>query len=135
MVRELPFLPSRKRKERPPTMTDKTREPAEEREELPLSKAAENLLQECRILLPGLQALFGFQLIAVFQPTFEQKLSPAEQQLHLLALGLGALATAVIITPAAYHRQTGSCEATAGFVTVSSRLLMASMPLLALSVC
>ena len=116
-------------------MTATEQEQSERREQLPLSKAAENLLQECRILLPGLQALFGFQLIAVFQPTFEQKLTPVEQQLHLLALGLSAVAGAILMTPAAYHRQTGPLEVTAGFITVLTRLLMAGMPLLALSVC
>lgn len=35
-------------------------------EELPLSQAAQHLLEECRMVLPGIQALFGFQLIAVF---------------------------------------------------------------------
>jgi hypothetical protein len=47
----------------------------EKREELPLSKAAEYLLDECRMVLPGIQALFGFQLIAVFNSSFELKLS------------------------------------------------------------
>src|SRR5947209_15252512 len=107
----------------------------QEVEPLPLGQAAKNLLEECRIILPGIQALFGFQLVVVFQPSFEQKLSPLEQQLHLLALAFGAVAGAVLMTPAAYHRQTGPREVTAGFITVSTRLLMASMPLLALGIC
>lgn len=107
----------------------------EQTEPLPLSKSAENLVEECRLILPGIQALFGFQLIAVFQSTFEQKLGPSEQQLHLFALALVALAGAIIMTPAAYHRQTGPRHVTAGFITVSTRLLMASMPLLALGIC
>jgi hypothetical protein len=32
------------------------------------------------MVLPGIQALFGFQLIAVFSPGFEQKLTLAEQR-------------------------------------------------------
>jgi inorganic pyrophosphatase len=106
----------------------------ESREELPLSKAAETLLEECRILLPGLQALFGFQLIVVFNPGFGEKLSAPEQQLHLFALALVAVAGAVIMTPAAYHRQTCPREVTAGFIKLSTRLIMASMPLLALGI-
>ncbi|MDQ2943358.1 MAG: hypothetical protein M3R21_06785 [Candidatus Dormibacteraeota bacterium] len=42
-----------------------------------------HLLNEGRMVLPGIQALFGFQLIAVFNQTFSQRLSPAEQYLHL----------------------------------------------------
>src|SRR6266481_2681346 len=55
-------------------------------EKLPLSKAAEYLLDECRMVLPGIQALFGFQLIAVFNARFEEKLSFSELRLHLLAI-------------------------------------------------
>ena len=45
-------------------------------EELPLSQAVTHLLDECRMILPGLQALFGFQLIAVFNQRFAQDLTP-----------------------------------------------------------
>jgi hypothetical protein len=73
-------------------------------ESLPLSKAAEYLLDECRMVLPGIQALFGFQLVAVFNQGFAEKLSTAEQRLHLLAIGLVVVAVAIIMTPAALHR-------------------------------
>ena len=33
---------------------------------LSLDKAVEYLLEECRIVLPGIQVLFGFQLATVF---------------------------------------------------------------------
>ena len=106
----------------------------EKREELPLSKAAEYLLDECRMVLPGIQALFGFQLIAVFNSSFEQKLSANEQRLHLLAIALVAVAVAIIMTPAALHRQKGPYEVTDTFVRVSSRLLLWSMAPLAVSI-
>src|SRR4026209_578344 len=99
----------------------------EKREELPLSKAAEYLLDECRMVLPGIQALFGFQLIAVFNSAFDQKLNASEQKLHLLATGLIAVAVAIIMTPAALHRQTGPYAVTDTFVRMSSRLLLWSM--------
>jgi uncharacterized protein DUF6328 len=106
----------------------------EKREKLSLSKAAEYLLDECRMVLPGIQALFGFQLIAVFNSTFEDKLNPLEQRLHLLAIALVASAVAIIMTPAALHRQKGPYEVTDIFVRVSSRLLLWSMFPLALSI-
>ena len=105
------------------------------REELPLSKAAEYLLQECRTVLPGIQALFGFQLIAVFNSGFGQTLSVGEQRLHLAALFVVAIAAVFIMTPAAYHRQTGAREVTERFIRVSTRLLLWSMWPLALGVC
>src|SRR5947207_12493010 len=91
-------------------------------EELPLSKAAEYLLQECRTVLPGIQALFGFQLIAVFNSGFAQTLSIGEQRLHLVALFVVAVAAAIIMTPAAYHRQSGARAVTGRFIRISTRL-------------
>jgi hypothetical protein len=97
------------------------------REELSLSKAAEYLIEECRMVLPGIQALFGFQLIAVYSTVFEEKLSPSNQRLHLLAISLVAVAIALIMTPAAYHRQTSPFEVSEYFITLSTRLLLWSM--------
>jgi hypothetical protein len=104
------------------------------REELPLSKAAQYLLEECRMVLPGIQALFGFQLIVVFNSEFTQKLSPANQRLHLLAIVLNAIAIALIMTPAAYHRQSGPREITQQFIKLSTHLLLWSMAPLALAI-
>src|SRR2546427_403619 len=106
----------------------------ENREELPLSKAAEYLLDECRMVLPGIQALFGFQLIAVFNSGFDEKLTPPEQRLHLLAIALVAIAVALIMTPAALHRQKGPYDVTDLFVRVSNRVLLWSMAPLALGI-
>jgi hypothetical protein len=103
-------------------------------EMLPLSKAAEYLLDECRMVLPGIQALFGFQLIAVFSPVFGQKLTHGEQCAHLGAIGLIAVAVALIMTPAALHRHSGADRVTARFLRVSTRLLLWSMFPLAISI-
>ncbi|MGE5072104.1 MAG: DUF6328 family protein, partial [Anaerolineae bacterium] len=75
-------------------------------EELKLADAVDALLNECRMVLPGVQALFGFQLIAVFNQGFSEKLSTGEQYLHLAALALVANSGALVMAPAAYHRQT-----------------------------
>ena len=104
------------------------------KQELPLPKAMDNLIEECRMLLPGIQALFGFQLIAVFNSTFAEKLSSLEQQLHLLAIGLVGVAMALILTPAAYHRQMEHVSISRRFIDVSTRLMLWSMASLALSI-
>lgn len=103
-------------------------------EEMDLSKAAEVLVDECRMILPGIQTLLGFQLIAVFNSTFTEKLSTFEQRLHLLAIGLIGMAIIIIMTPAAYHRQTNPRDVSQGFIDLATRLLLFSMPLLALSI-
>jgi hypothetical protein len=87
------------------------------------------------MVLPGIQALFGFQLIAVFSATFGERLSAGEQQLHLAATFLIAVAVAIIMAPAAYHRQAGPREVTETFVWLSTRLLLWSMWPLAVGVC
>jgi len=96
-------------------------------EELPLDKAASLVLDESRMILPGIQALFGFQLIAVFSTTFTEKLNVFEQRLHLLAILLVVLATMIILTQAMYHRQTSEKEVAEEFIRIASRLLLLSM--------
>jgi hypothetical protein len=101
-------------------------------EELSLADATTHLLEECRMVLPGVQALFGFQLVSVFSAGFAERLSPVEQRIHLLALALVAVAGALVMAPAAYHRQTRPREASARFLLVGSRfLLLAMIPLMA----
>ncbi|TMQ70750.1 MAG: hypothetical protein E6K80_07530 [Candidatus Eisenbacteria bacterium] len=105
------------------------------KETLSLVDAAEFLLEECRMVLPGMQALFGFQLIAVFSPSFSERLSAGEQRLHLIAIGLVALAVAIIMTPAAAHRQISAETMSRAFIMVATRLLLWSMLPLALGIC
>jgi hypothetical protein len=101
-------------------------------EKLGLGDAVTHLLEECRMVLPGVQALFGFQLIAVFNAGFGNKLSGAEQRMHLAALALVAMAGALIMTPAALHRLSGPRLASERFLRIAGRLLLASMlPLMA----
>jgi uncharacterized protein DUF6328 len=98
-----------------------------ERETLSLADATTHLLEECRMVLPGVQALFGFQLIAVFNAGFSDKLSHAEQCVHLLALALVAIAGGLIMSPAAYHRQTNPRATSAHLIRLGGRLLLTSM--------
>ncbi|HKY70808.1 MAG TPA: DUF6328 family protein [Nitrospira sp.] len=92
-----------------------------------LSDSVSHMLEECRMVLPGIQALFGFQLIAVFNSTFWTKLDRLEQVLHYLAIGLVACSVALVMTPAAYHRQAEPMTISRRFLTVSTRLLFWSM--------
>jgi hypothetical protein len=62
-------------------------------------------LDEARMILPGVQALFGFQLIAVFNQRFDDLLGTPERAIFLVALVLITAACALVMAPAAYHRQ------------------------------
>jgi len=105
---------------------------AGKKEEVKLDSAATHVLEECRMVLPGIQALFGFQLIAVFNQGFDEKLSPGEQQLHFVALFLVAVSAALVMAPAAIHRQSQQREVSERFIWLSSLLLRMSMLPLAL---
>jgi hypothetical protein len=108
---------------------------ATERQELSLNDAATHVLEECRTVVPGMQALFGFQLIAVFSAAFKEQLSPAERMLHLVAIVLVTIALVLVMAPAAVHRQREPEAISRRFITISSRLLMASMIPLAIGIC
>jgi hypothetical protein len=104
----------------------------DEREDVKLSQGATFLIEECRMVLPGVQAIFGFQLIAVFNQRFAEDLPEPVQYLHFASLTLVAIAAALVMTPAAYHRITGVQHVTRKFLDLSSRVLLASMWFLAL---
>jgi hypothetical protein len=105
------------------------------KEILPLGEAVTHLLEECRMVLPGIQALFGFQLIAVFNARFAEQLTHAEQIIHYIAIAFVAAAVGLVMAPAAFHRQRGSMEISDDFVTIASRLLLLSMIPLMLGIC
>ena len=86
------------------------------------------------MVLPGVQALFGFQLIAVFQPQFGRVLTDGEARVHLLATALTAIAAALTIAPASLHRRAEPDRASERLIRVSSTLLTLGMWPLALAV-
>jgi hypothetical protein len=118
-----------------PMTTPSHAKSATEREELSINDAATHVLEECRTVVPGIQALFGFQLIAVFSTAFRDELSSAERILHLVAIVLVTIAIVLVMAPAALHRQSEPDAVSRRFITVSSRLLMASMAPLAVGIC
>lgn len=79
-------------------------------------------------MLPGIQALFGFQLIVVFNETFQTKLSSTEKYLHLVAIALIVISIALLMAPTAYHRLHDDPEAVSeSFIILARRLLLTAM--------
>jgi hypothetical protein len=77
-----------------------------EDEETPNQRLARNineLLGELRVAQAGVQILFGFLLSVVFTTPFREA-SGFEKVMHLVAVVLAALATALLAAPAAWHR-------------------------------
>ncbi|CAN7487822.1 DUF6328 family protein [Pseudoduganella sp. LjRoot289] len=80
------------------------------------------IIEEARMLLPGIQALFGFQTIAVFNEPFKQ-LPDVVQDCHVAALALVVLAIALVMLPAAYHRQAEPFRISRHTISLSSRCI------------
>jgi hypothetical protein len=91
-------------------------------EKLALKGMMRNILEESRMVLPGVQALFGFQLIAVFNSGFGE-LDVFDKEVHLIALLLNILAIGCLMAPASYHRQVERDSVSDHLVKFSSQLL------------
>lgn len=74
-----------------------------ESEKESLKEEMGRIVEEARMVLPGIQALFGFQAIAVFNERFKD-LPMYVQDCHVAALAFVVVAIALIMMPAAYHR-------------------------------
>jgi Family of unknown function (DUF6328) len=106
-----------------------TRGQSNERIDTPLQVKIEQLLTEARVVLPGAQALFGFQLAIVLTQTFEQ-LPKASIVVHAASLFLVALAVMMLMAPAPYHRIVYAGENTEDMYRVGSALVTgATLPL------
>jgi hypothetical protein len=90
-----------------------------------------HVLLESRMVLPGAQALLGFQIAIILQESFDA-LPSSSKIVHLMSLAFVALSIFLLITPAAYHRVVEEGEETEHFHKVASRLLVAATVPLAL---
>jgi len=86
------------------------------------------------MVLPGIQAIFGFQLIAVFNNGFKH-LSMSYQQFHFVAVIMIAISVCLIMTPAAWHRHVEEVVMTKKFLRLSSRLIKYAMFFLSIGMC
>ena len=98
-----------------------------------LKEQLRNILEEARTILPGIQALFGFQTVAVFNQRFDA-LSTVSKYSHVLALALIIVSIALVMAPAAWHRLVEPHQASEFIVAVSSRFLCVALFPLALGI-
>jgi FtsH-binding integral membrane protein len=113
-------------------MDEKENEQAEA-EGTKLTDKIRHVLTETRVVLPGAQALLGFQFVTTLMEAFE-KLPLSLRYVHLASLFLVALSIVLLMTPAAYHRIVEKGEETEHFHAFASRTLIAAMIPLALGV-
>jgi hypothetical protein len=97
----------------------------EDEKTTPLTARIEQMLTESRVILPGAQALLGFQFAVMLAKSFDQ-LPRNAQMVHVAALALVALTVILLMTPAAIHRITFGGEDSERFHAIGSRFIVAA---------
>jgi Family of unknown function (DUF6328) len=109
----------------------KVRAMPKKEEPTPLPTRIEQMLTEARVILPGAQALLGFQLAVTFTRSFGE-LDVVAKLVHVAALCCVALAVVLLMTPAALHRIAFRGEDTKSFLNLGSGFVLAAPIALAL---
>jgi hypothetical protein len=123
----------RKAKRKPVVKERQAMEESKESKGTEVKDKIKHVLTEARVVLPGAQALLGFQFATMLMDGFE-KLPESSKYIHLASLAMVALTVVLLMTPAAYHRIVEQGEETEHFHRFSSRILIASMVPLALGI-
>ena len=97
----------------------------------PLPQKIDQMLTEARNILPGAQALLGFQLTVVMAEAFD-KLAKVPRVTHIVALLFVTLTVMLLMAPAALHRIVYAGEDTEQVLNIGSRFVAgATLPLAA----
>jgi hypothetical protein len=103
----------------------------ERTEEMKLEDKIVQVLTEARVVLPGAQALVGFQLAITLMDAYE-KLPQASKQLHLAAIVADVAVVIFLMAPAAYHRIVEHGEDTERFHRFASAMVLLALAALPL---
>jgi hypothetical protein len=110
-----------------------TKMPDKHPEGTPLSVQVDQLLTEARLIIPGAQALLGFQLTVTLTKAFSEL--PLDSKLaHAAALCCLGLAVLFLMTPASLHRIAFNGEDDPQFLKVGSWFVIAAPLPLALAI-
>ncbi len=107
-----------------------------QRGEGPLRRADRNfadLLQEVRVVLTGVQLLFGFLLALAVSDRF-RSIDPAMKTLYVAVLLTAALTIGLLVAPVCYHRRVFQCGRKQELVRASHRLVTAGLIMMWLTV-
>jgi hypothetical protein len=97
-----------------------------------LNRELDQLLQEVRVAMPGVQVLFAFLLAVPFQQRFAQ-VSEFQKDVYFGTLLASALASALFIAPTAYHRMMFRGRDKPRLIEMSSRFALAGLAALAVA--
>jgi hypothetical protein len=99
----------------------------------PLKTKIEQLLTEARVIIPGCQALLGFQFVATLTKSFSE-LPIFVKYVHSAGLCAVALSVLLLMTPAALHRIAFHGEDNEDFFRIGSRFVIAAALPLAIGI-
>lgn len=97
-----------------------------------LDRELNETLEEIRVVLPGVQVLFAFLLAVPFQSGWKQ-VSDAQRDVYFAALCLALVASALLISPSAYHRSNFRAYDKSRLIVLASRFALAGIVALAAS--
>lgn len=99
----------------------------------PLSTKVEQMLTEARVIIPGCQALLGFQLVAMMTRAFDE-LPQDAKIMHAVGLCCVTIAMILLMTPAALHRLSFGGNDSERFLRLGSAFVIAGPLPLALGI-
>jgi hypothetical protein len=103
-----------------------------ETEDERLNRELDQLLQELRVAMPGVQVLFAFLLAVPFQQRFTQ-VTEFQKDVYFVTLLAASVASALFIAPTAYHRMMFRGRDKPHLVSISSRFALAGLAALAVA--
>jgi hypothetical protein len=98
-----------------------------------LNRNLDQLLQELRVVVPGVQVLFAFLLAVPFSTRFNE-VDSFERDVYFVALLLAAVAVALLLAPSIQHRILFRQEQKLYLVDLGNSLTIAGMTALALAI-
>lgn len=90
------------------------------------------LLNELRVVLPGVQVLFAFLLTVPFSNRFQQ-ITESQERVFFVTFMLTMVSTTLLIAPSAYHRLRWRRRDKEQILVTSNRLAIAGMAFLAMA--
>ena len=103
-----------------------------ETEQQRLNRELDQLLQELRVAMPGVQVLFAFLLAVPFQQRFVE-VTEFQKDVYFGTLLAACAASALFVAPTAFHRLMFRGRDKAMLVSISSKLALAGLACLAIA--
>jgi hypothetical protein len=113
-------------------MSDRNPSERVESEEQRLNRQLDQLLNELRVAMPGVQVLFAFLLAVPFQQRFDA-VTDFQKDVYFVTLLAAAGASALFIAPTAFHRLMFKSRDKPYLIAISSRLAVAGLVCLAIA--